>query len=488
MRPLATPTSGISPTALLRLLDTLEQHRLDPHALVIEQHGRPVLACAWRPYRLDTPALVYSASKTYVSLAVGHLRAEGLLSLTDDVGALLSRPNPYGFTVRDLLTMTTGHSREQTLAMPLDVGALLGTAPVHTPGRHFAYSSPASLALSHVVTALTGLSLTDYLRLRVLEPLDMSSRWMKRTGGVDGSGGAGAVDQGYSGFHLTARDLARTARMILDGGRFGGRGVEPADYTSEMVRPWADTAEDTGVTDTRGEPDTRLGDWSLGYGYQVWRSRHGFRLDGAYGQLGIAVPERDLVIGYQGATTDVQATLDAIWTFVESVEVVAGASVPGSDTGGAGEAGSAGEVPDDDASLARALARRVAEADSWNGAAARPAQPTPADVTEWTLTDDGAGWLLEIPETPERPGGRVAVPRDGWASTTLGAGERCLALAARGQPMSDGGVLAHLVVRTAPHRLALVRDPAGVLRAEWHTVPLWNPDLAALLVPERVAR
>ena len=37
-------------------------------------------------------------------------------------------------------------------------------------------------------------------------------------------------------------------------------------------------------------------DWQQGYGYQFWRSRHGYRGDGAYGQFCLVLPEQDAVV------------------------------------------------------------------------------------------------------------------------------------------------------------------------------------------------
>ena len=51
--------------------------------------------------------------------------------------------------------MNSGHSAEQIERFGDDPLELLRVAPAHTPGTHFAYNSPATHALSAIVTAFS---------------------------------------------------------------------------------------------------------------------------------------------------------------------------------------------------------------------------------------------------------------------------------------------------------------------------------------------
>ncbi|HEY0188134.1 MAG TPA: serine hydrolase domain-containing protein [Cellulomonas sp.] len=451
---------GLPAAAVLRLLDDLGTQGLDPHTLLIARHADVLLRAAWAPYALDRPAQVYSASKSVVALAVGHLEAAGRITLTDPVDRYLDLPNPSGLTVHHLLTMTTGHSREQTLAMPLDPRALLTTPPAHPVGSRFAYSSPASLVLAHVVRAVSGEQPTAYLRPRLLDPLGIGPRWWRRTDGVE---------QGFSGLHLTVDDLARIGLALAADGTISDRQVVPPGFVRRMTRAWAVTRETGAPDDASGEPDPDASDWSLGYGYQVWRSRHGFRLDGAYGQFAVVDPDRDVVIAYQGATTDAQRTLDAIWRLLESFR-----DEP---------------APTDPARSAR-LAARVSGLDSWDARRALvPQDGADLDADGWALAPDPAGpdrWLLDLPRSADHPGGRLVVPAGRWSHDALRStdpGSGSVPVAVRGEQRSDGTVHAHLVSTASPHRVLLTRAADGALDARWHTAPLRQPTLSALLVP-----
>ena len=55
-------------------------------------------------------------------------------------------------------------------------------------------------------------------------------------------------------------------------------------------------------------------DWSQGYGYQFWRSRHdSYRGDGAFGQYCIVIPGQDVVIAITSGVADMQAVMDLVF-------------------------------------------------------------------------------------------------------------------------------------------------------------------------------
>lgn len=52
-------------------------------------------------------------------------------------------------------------------------------------------------------------------------------------------------------------------------------------------------------------------DWSVGYGFQVWRNaEEGFRGDGAYGQYMMVLPEREMVVAIRAESGNLQLELD----------------------------------------------------------------------------------------------------------------------------------------------------------------------------------
>lgn len=442
-------------------LDALDG--LDPHALVVARHGSVLARATWAPYDPEHAGLVYSVSKSVTAMAVLLLESEGRLALSDPVDRHLDLPNPHGFTLRHLLTMSTGHSREQTSVMPADPAVLLTTPPEFPVGTRFAYSSPATCTLGRVVHAVAGEQPTAYLRPRLLDPLGIGPRWWRPLAGVE---------QGFSGLHLTVDDQARLGMALAAGGVApDGTRVLPAAVVEAMASTFVPTA-DTFVEDHQGpEPDTAHDDWALGYGYGVWRSRHGYRMDGAYGQFTLVVPESGVVVAYQGSAMDTQRVLDVLWGLVA--------------TASSGELGG------------------VAERDSWAARDRYVASDAPAlDVAGWTLDDSGPdAWRLTILARDGQPGGVVDLRPDAWSRGSLAlrpgdvasgapsdpVPDGLVPVAARAERLPDGSVRAHLVATASPHRLLVTRAPDGALSARWHTAPLWAPTLATLLVPPLVA-
>lgn len=476
---MSSATPGLPAAAVRVLIDSLSAEGLDPHALAIARGGTILAEHAWAPWSADRAALSYSASKTFTSLAIGLLEGEGRLSLDDAAATLLGLPDAHGITVRHLLTMNTGHSQAQADSFDFDVRTLLSTPPAAAPGTSFAYNSDATYALSCIVTALTGERLTDYLRPRLLDPLGIGRRWMKPAFGIE---------QGASGFHLTVRDLAQLGILLAGGGRYGGAQVVPGDYVDELSRPWSDTRDPS-------EPADPENDWTYGYGYQVWRGRHGFRVDGAYGQFAVVLPEQDLVIAYQGATLDTQRTMRAFWRFLDAVEV---ADAADDDAPSPLDAASPLDAP---SSLDAPSAR-----DSWDARASLlPAPDGQPDARGLELATTADGWSLTIP--PGIAGGAaqtIPVGDSGWTRTVLDLPVPAesrepvvvgpvvddgshVAVAARGEADADG-ILIHVVVTTSPHRLIVRQAADGTLTAAWHTVPLRGGTLATIAVPTWLAR
>lgn len=452
---------------------------LDPHALVVARRGTVLARATWAPYDAEHAGLVYSVSKSVTALAVLLLESEGRLGLGDAVDRHLDLPNPHGLTLRHLLTMSTGHSREQTSVMPADPAVLLSTPPEFPVGTRFAYSSPATCTLGRVVHAVAGEQPTDYLRPRLLDPLGIGPRWWRPLAGVE---------QGFSGLHLTVDDQARLGAALASGGLApDGTRVLPSAVVDAMATTFVPTAETFAEEEAGAEPDTARDDWALGYGYGVWRSRHGYRMDGAYGQFTLVVPGSGVVVAYQGSAMDTQRVLDALFGLVSAAA-------------GSGD-GAGGTL--------------VAERDSWAARDRYVASDAPAlDVSGWSLDDapaaeaaevaeaaEAAGWRLTVPAGDRQPGGSLDLRTDAWTRSTLTMRPGDLAsgapsdpvpdgvvpVAARAERLPDGSVRAHLVATASPHRLLLTRTPDGALSARWHTAPLWEPTLATLLVPPLVA-
>ena len=197
--------------------------------------------------------------------------------------------------VRDLLCMSTGQQSEppRTSEQPWTKTFLAQPVPFK-PGNHFLYNTSATYMLSAIVQKVTGMTVLDYLRPRLFEPLGIEHpTWETSPQGVTAGG---------YGLSIRTEDIARFGQLYLQKGRWQGRQLVPA--------AWIETATSRQVSTGR-DPN---GDWGQGYGYQFWRCRHGaYRGDGAFGQYCIVLPEQDAVIAITSGLKDMQAVLNLVW-------------------------------------------------------------------------------------------------------------------------------------------------------------------------------
>ena len=295
---------------------------------MVLRHGHVVAEGWWAPYTPERLHLLYSLSKSFTSAALGLAVAEGLVGLDDTV--LQHLPQLAGDDVahdprlRHLAAMASGHTWDTwDDVLPADreepVRAFLRLAPDGEPGTRFAYNQSCTYTIATVLQHVTGATLTEYLRPRLLDPLGIGEvRWNQLPAGRD---------LGFSGLHGRTEDIARLGLLHLQDGRWGDEQVLAPEWVGEATTPQVSTAGEDKI------------DWAQGYGFQFWGARHGYRGDGAYGQFCVVLPEHDVVVAVTGASHDMQAVLDAMWEHL----------LP-----------AFGDVPLDDAAADDALAARLA--------------------------------------------------------------------------------------------------------------------------------
>ncbi|PZF59738.1 serine hydrolase [Curtobacterium sp. MCSS17_008] len=443
--PRSTPSAlGIDARGITAFLDALESTpNVEPHSIVLLRHGRTAAEGWWAPYARDRVHLLYSLSKSFTAAAVGIAVRAGLVDL--DATALSYFPELDGdvtdersrrIRVRHLLAMASGH-REETLeraraADPTDtVRGFLLTPPDEEPGTVFAYNQPCTYTLAAIVRRVSGGSLVDWLRPRLLDPLGIDDLGWTR----DDTG----AELGFSGCHAPTSAVAALGQLYLQRGVWDGERILDED--------WVDAATSTQVEN----PQEANPDWSQGYGFQFWMARHGFRGDGAYGQFCVVLPEQDVVLALTGQSVDMQAVLDAVWQHL----------LPALDAEGRESA---------DAVLEARLAalglppvaggRLIDEAGgSYSSDGVLEGLRLERDDDGWRVTVDVDGGLLSVP-----------VGEGEWAAEGP--------LAASGATDPEGSV--HLVVRfvETPHAARLELDPAtGTATAAWVTQPLHDGPL-----------
>ncbi|TDL81198.1 class C beta-lactamase-related serine hydrolase [Palleronia sediminis] len=282
------------------------------HALVIRRNGATLFERAYAGPGLDAPANVKSVSKTLLALLTGIAIDRGALPGTEArVLPLLGR-SPAGdardaITVGDLLSMRAGLASTSGA----DYGAWVASADwvehaltrelVAEPGGRYIYSTGGWHVLGAVLAKATGRDLLDLARDWLGRPLGIAiPPWERDPQGRYMGGNQMA---------LTPRALARVGEMVVNGGRWDGTQVVPADW---IERSW----------ESRGRSRWTGDGYGYGWFLTSFAGRRAAYGRGYGGQVLAVVPDLDLAIAItsdplrparsQGYFGDLQALMDAV--------------------------------------------------------------------------------------------------------------------------------------------------------------------------------
>lgn len=284
--PSATPESlGISSRYLEKMIREMgEDVMTDVHHLMILRKGKKICDCNFSPYRSGIWHATYSMCKSITAMAVGFLEAEGRVSLDEDIYrifekrmGLLQKMFRPAVTVENLLTMQSGVDFNEMGAVSGNdwVGSFL-EAPVRcAPGTVFEYNSMNSYMLSAIVTERTGMTMMEYLKDRLWEPLGIRNIFWE-------SCPAGITKGGW-GLFLCPEDAAKLGQLYLQEGVWEGKRILPEGWVERSVS-------------IHSVPQEKLG--SYGYGYQIWREERpgSYAFNGMLGQNVIVLPDVEMVI------------------------------------------------------------------------------------------------------------------------------------------------------------------------------------------------
>jgi CubicO group peptidase (beta-lactamase class C family) len=305
--PHSTPEAqGIASSAIQAFVDVLEEKKLGVHSFILVRNGHIVADGWWKPYASHLPHMMFSVSKSFTSTAIGLAIAEGRLSLDDKVLSFFPSAttpeiskNMGELRVRHLLSMSTGHAEDTfgPMAQGADedwVRTFLSLPITYPPGTHFLYNTGATFMLSAILQFLTGQTLVEYLQPRLFEPLGIETPlWESNKRGIN---------LGGTGLRIRTSDLAKFGQLYLQRGIWNGQRVVPEEWIEDATRAHISNAGNANP------------DWSQGYGFQFWRSRHNaYRGDGAFGQFCIVLSEQNTVLAMTSGTYDMQGILNAVW-------------------------------------------------------------------------------------------------------------------------------------------------------------------------------
>jgi uncharacterized protein YbbC (DUF1343 family)/CubicO group peptidase (beta-lactamase class C family) len=275
--------------------------------------GRRAVEPSPEPMTLDTIFDVASLTKVVATTtSIMKLVEEGRIRLSDRVSDYVpgfERYNKNGITVRHLMTHTSGLRPDLDLAdawrgYDKAIALAIEEVPATPPGERFVYSDINYFLLGDIVKRVSGLPLDRFARQNIFEPLGMKDTgflppaslrsriaptekctpygWpcdgpdLQMLRGVVHDPTARRMDgvAGHAGLFSTAADLAIFCRMLLDGGRYGGKQILAPLSVAKMTSP----------ASAPGDPNVRGLGWDIDSSYS---SNRGELLPlGSYGHTG----------------------------------------------------------------------------------------------------------------------------------------------------------------------------------------------------------
>jgi CubicO group peptidase (beta-lactamase class C family) len=305
-------------------MDSLNSPQI--HSVLIARHGKLVLDEYFHGYSRDLPHELRSASKTALSVLIGAATTAGIRipldapvfeTMLDTVPANLD-PKKRAMTLEHLLSMSAGFECDPDSAAPRtadeDVMGQNGVRDYYrytldvplnaAPGEKVFYCSAEPNLAGGMVAKIAGEPQAEMFDRLVGRPLQMGRYHL----GLQPSGEAYAG----GGHNFIPRDFLKLAQLIIDG-RWGNRQILSKDWIQRSRAPLRDLFP--------GQQYRLL--WnSREYDYQGRKVRAYFA-GGNGGQVFVAFPELDLVIGITGGGYSQPAT--PMWRRIYGFQDILGA-------------------------------------------------------------------------------------------------------------------------------------------------------------------
>jgi CubicO group peptidase (beta-lactamase class C family) len=306
--PSASPESqGISSQAIIDFVKAANDSKLEWHSFKILRHGNVVAEGHWSPFKEEYKHTLYSLSKSFTSTAIGFAVKKGLISVEDQVISFFPNDLPKevddnlrNMKIKHLLTMNSGHETD-TMGPMRDnksqtwVASFLAHPLIFEPGTHFLYNTGATYMLGAIIHAKTGKTLSEYLKPRFFDKLEIDgSDWEVSPEGLNTAG---------YGLRVKTNDIAKLGQFYLQNGTWKGEELLSAEWVAEASMKHTESQEGDG-------------DWSQGYGYQFWRCKPDpgfYRGDGAFGQYCIIIPQYDMTIAVTSESWNMGKSMQVIW-------------------------------------------------------------------------------------------------------------------------------------------------------------------------------
>ena len=280
---------------LQQIMDADNEKGLHTRALLVARGGNILAEVYSDGISPQTPLLGWSMGKSVTAILLGNLELNNQLDIEEkNVFPEWQNDERAEITIEHLLQMSSGLDFSEVYAPGSDATHMLFSAAnasdvavasplAHEPSTHFSYSSGTTNLLARLFVERQGgvAASYRYLQNSFLEPLSLTQTYLE----PDASG----IFVGSSYVYASARDWARLAQLLLNGGTLNGHRV--------VSEQWVKRASQPNIS-TNGPA----------YGYQFWLNRGGdnlrwsdlpedaYAMQGNRAQTVMMIPSRDTLL------------------------------------------------------------------------------------------------------------------------------------------------------------------------------------------------
>lgn len=240
--PTSTPEAqGLYSATLAKTFDVFLDHGV--HSIAVIRNGVWVADACKEGIEPSILQDMKSVTKGVTSALIGIALNEGMLKSPDQRLAaffpeLENDPIKSKIQLKHLLSMTSGlswdndqeQSSNEMMHAPDWVAYILNRPAQYEPGAVFNYSNGDAHLLSAVISKVTGMTMFDYAKSRLFEPLGITNvNWNHDHQGI--TIGAWALA-------LSLADMAKLGSLYLNNGQWEGKSIIPQSWirTSFMKR------------------------------------------------------------------------------------------------------------------------------------------------------------------------------------------------------------------------------------------------------------
>lgn len=283
--------------------------------LLVIKDGKLIAEDYFHQGAVDQLSTRHSITKSVLSALYGVARKQGCLPDLDrkmveffpELADQITDPRKAGISIREMLQMRSGYPMEILSVEHNDllfysdnwewIPHLVDFPLTLDPGTKFQYSNLTSQLLAVILARACDTDLQPFAEKFLLTPI--GAKLGKWSAGPDG------YRMGWGEISMTARDMAKFGLLFLNGGKYQGTQVLPADWVGESLQAYF---KEVWMTPKIGR---YLRD--IGYGYQWWSATAGeHRFDyamGHGGQMIVLLHDLNMIIV---TTADPQLELDPI--------------------------------------------------------------------------------------------------------------------------------------------------------------------------------